>query len=61
MQKKRGKPVIHPPIIILETGQIFSTYKEVAEAIGGDKSNVYRCLELNQESHKGFHFEYVTN
>lgn len=56
MKRKPGKPVVHPPVLVVETGEIFKTYKEAAAAIGGDRSSIMRCCEGVQRHHKGFHF-----
>lgn len=53
---KPGKPPNHPPVIILETGEIFDTYKDAANAVGGDGSNVRRVVRGIQSHHKGYHF-----
>ena len=61
MYKKPGKPPNHPPVLLLETGEIFGTYKEAAEAIGGDGSNVRRVAHGIQSHHKGYHFLLLSN
>lgn len=58
---KSGKPPKHPPIVILETGEVFHTFKEAADAIGGDKSNVRRVVYGVQSNHKGYHFQFLNN
>lgn len=61
LYSKPGKPPKHPRIVILETGEVFDTFKEVADAIGGDKSNVRRVVYGVQASHKGYHFKFLNN
>lgn len=58
-QKKRGKPVTHKPVMNVETGDIFDTYTEAAEAIGGSRFGVYKCAIGIQSHHHGFHFIFV--
>lgn len=41
---------------IVETGEIFDSAREAAEAIGGHTSLVYRCLRREQDTHMGYHF-----
>ena len=58
-RKHPGKPPIHLPVINLETGDIFDTYTEAAQAIGGDRTNVKRVACGVQSHHKGYHFAFV--
>lgn len=58
-KRRRGRPVNHPPIRVIETGEIYSSYNEVAEAIGGHRGNVLLCLQGHRRTYKGFTFEYV--
>lgn len=46
-------------ILIKETGDIYDTTREVAEAIGGQQSNVVDVLNGRRKSHKGYSFEYI--
>ena len=48
-------------IMVVETGEIFDSYNEVARHIGGTSWGVSRCLDDNypHKTHKGYHFEYV--
>jgi len=57
--KKRGRPPTHPKVIMLETGEIFDTFKEAADAVGGDKANVRRVVYGVQSHHKGYHFAFL--
>ena len=59
-KKHPGKPPAHPPVVVVETGEIFDTFKEAAEAIGGDRSNVRRVAYGVQSHHKGYHFKLLT-
>lgn len=47
------------PVRIIETGEVFNSQIECAEAIGGDAANVSACLNGKLNSHKGLHFEHV--
>lgn len=47
------------PVKIIETGEIFESIEDCANAIDGDKSNICTCLKGRLGSHKGLHFEYV--
>lgn len=58
-KRRRGKPVIHPPIEHLETGRVFKEYTEAAESIGGSRHGVRRCCEGTQKHHHGQHFEWI--
>ena len=53
---KNGKPVR-----IIETGEVFNSLTECAEAIGGREHTIYMCLndKYNRKAHKGYHFEYA--
>lgn len=61
MEEKRrpGKPVTHPPILHIESGLIFKTYKEAAEYVGGSPNNVYHVVIGIQSHHKGQHFKFA--
>lgn len=47
------------PVMIVETGQVFESQTECAEAIGGSPSGVSAFLRGRIKQHKGFTFEYV--
>lgn len=51
----------HPTkrVRIIETGNIYSSEKECAEATNGSKSGVNGCLRGRRNTHNGFHYEYV--
>jgi hypothetical protein len=57
--KKRGRPVTHPRIQHIESGKIFSTYKEAGESVGGSRYGVKRCCEGTYRHHKNNHFKWV--
>ena len=61
LYSKPGKPPNHPKIVLVETGEIFDTFKEAADAIGGDKANVRRVARGIQESYRGYHFKFLNN
>lgn len=44
---------------IVETGEIFESQFDCAEAIDGDPGNISYCLSGKLKSHKGLHFERV--
>lgn len=46
-------------IRIIETGEIFETQRQVAAAIGGYASNVWKCLHGQMKHHRGYTFEWV--
>lgn len=56
-KKRPGRPPNHPPVMNLETGEIFETFKEAADAIGGDRANVRRVAYGVQSHHLGYHFK----
>lgn len=58
--RKRGKPVVHPPVLNIETGKVYRTFKEAAEDICGDRSSVRRVCEGIQEHCHGYHFRFVS-
>ena len=54
------KKVYHNRTIrIIETGEIFDSIKECAKKINGYECDIIRCLQKNNYTHKGYHFEYV--
>lgn len=55
-ERKRGKPVTHPKIVCVDTGELFDTYTEAANAIGGSRWGVMRCCFKMQKHHRGYHF-----
>ena len=59
-KRKRGKPVVHPPVLNPKNGKIFLTYTEAAEDCGGDRSAVMRVCEGLSRHHKGVVFRYAT-
>ena len=59
MTRKPGRPPKHPPILNVETGDIFETYTEAAKKINGDRTNVRRVAYGTQSQHKGYHFIFV--
>lgn len=58
-KRKPGKPVTHPPVLHVESGKIFKTYKEAAEFIKGSPNNVYHVAVGMQKHHKHQHFIFV--
>lgn len=51
---RKGKP-----IRIIETGEVFSSAIECEKAINGNNGHINDCLKGRQETHRGYHFEYV--
>ena len=49
----------HPPIRIIETGEIFYSQKELASTLGVSDSSILACLKGRNKSSAGLHFEYV--
>lgn len=58
MPKKRGKPVTHPKVINITTGETYETFKEAAEAINGCRVGVYRCCNNIQRHHHNYIFKF---
>ena len=55
-KRGRGKPVTHPLVRHLETGNVFRTYQEAGASVGGSRHGVRRNCEGTQKHHKGQHF-----
>lgn len=51
---RKGKP-----FKIVETGEIFNTLFECEAAIGGNNRHINDCLKGRQNTHRGYHFEYI--
>lgn len=51
---RKGKP-----IRIVETGEVFESSIECEKAINGNNRHINDCLKGRQETHRGYHFEYV--
>ena len=47
------------PVRIIETGEVFSSITECEKAINGDNRHICDCLSGRQNTHRGYHFEYV--
>ena len=47
------------PIRIVETCEVCESIHECARRIGGDPSNIAKCLAGKQSTCRGFHFEYA--
>ena len=58
-KRKRGKPVVHPRIIDINTGKVYTTFTEAAEDIHGDRSSIRRVCEGIQSHCNGHIFRYV--
>lgn len=46
-------------VMIVETGEIFSSIKDCAKAIDGSDRHISDCLNGRRHSHRGYHFERV--
>lgn len=55
----RGRPPKHDYVRIIELDEIFPSYIEAAERIGGNRGCVYLCLRGMRTRHLGYTFEYV--
>lgn len=53
---RKGKP-----FRIVETGEVFNTLEECEQAIDGNNRHINDCLRGRQRTHRGYHFEYVTD
>lgn len=47
------------PFRIVETGEVFETLKECEDRINGNNRHINDCLRGRQNTHRGYHFEYV--
>lgn len=45
---------------VIETGDVYLSEKDCAEAVGGCRSGITGCLKGRRRTHKGLHYEYVT-
>ena len=51
---RKGKP-----IRIVETGEVFNSSLECEKAINGNNRHINDCLRGRQNTHRGYHFEYI--
>lgn len=49
----------HPPIRLIETGEVFRSQKELAEKLGMNESAICAYLHGRRKNYSDFHFEYV--
>lgn len=56
VKRKRGKPITHPKVKCVETGEVYSTYTEAGKAVGGSRYGVRKCCEGTQKHHHGRHY-----
>lgn len=47
------------PFRIIETGEVFQTLHECEKAIDGNNRHINDCLRGRQNTHRGYHFEYI--
>lgn len=47
------------PFMIVETGEVFNTLEECAKEINGNNRHINDCLRGRQQTHRGYHFEYL--
>ena len=43
----------------VETGEVFNRLRDCEEVIGANGSHINECLRGRQETHRGYHFEYI--
>lgn len=63
MPKKKGRPTNPDRGVVMincDTGETtaFRNYREASDSIGGNRGNVYLCLEGIRKSHMGYAFKY---
>lgn len=46
-------------VVVLETGQLFDSMSDCAEAIGGTLSGLHDCKSGRQKQHRGYHFAFL--
>lgn len=56
---QRGRPVDHPKVKVIETGEVFDSYAATASAIGGHRGNILLCLKGLRKRCNGYTFQYV--
>lgn len=60
--KRNGRPIENNrPVKILETGEVYSSYREAADAVKGDRACVWQCVNGFRSKHKGYTFVYSTD
>ena len=59
-KRRRGKPVVHPPVLDIDTGKIYETFTEAANDIHGDRTSVMRVCEGTQTHNKKHRFRYIS-
>lgn len=47
------------PFKIVETGEIFDRLIDCEKAIHGNNRHISECLNGKQQTHRGYHFEYI--
>lgn len=50
---------IQKRILIVETGEIYDTLEEAADAVGGNEYSIKQVLSGQLRRHRNYHFEYV--
>ena len=56
IKRKRGRPVTHPKVRCIETGEVYTTYTEAGKEVGGSRHGVRKCCEGTQTHHHGRHY-----
>ena len=46
-------------ILVVEMGEEFGSVSDAAEAVQGDRSNIYKVLRGQMKSHRGYTYKYV--
>lgn len=50
----------HPPILVIETGKVYRSQRELSHELGVNESSVCACLHGRSKSAGGYHFRYVS-
>lgn len=62
MKRNNGRPIENNrPVKILETGKVYSSYRDAADAVSGDRSCVWQCVNGYRTKHKGYTFVYTSD
>ena len=58
--KRNGRPVENNRHVkVLETGKVYSNYREAADAVNGDRACVWQCVNGIRSRHKELTFVYT--
>lgn len=56
--KRRRQGAWGKRVVLVQTGQVFSSARDLARYIGGDYTSVYKVLRGARKSHMGYTFRY---